>query len=102
MNVNAVPVLLDHTVKKSMLVRRVRAPTTAFVLIYLKDMMAIHTNVYVLTVCTKYIIHHNTVRAGERGTEGVFARFCRVAFFHFIHFVINFVTILMKTMKQLT
>lgn len=50
MNVNAVPVLLDHIAKKSMLAHRVRAPTMAFVLIYHKDMMAIRTSAYARTV----------------------------------------------------
>lgn len=50
MNVNAVPVLLDHIAKKSMLVHRVHVPTMAFALIYLKDTMAIRINVYALTV----------------------------------------------------
>lgn len=55
MNANAVPVLLDHIAKKSMLVRRVRVPTMAFALIYLKDTMAIRTNAYVLTVSLTFI-----------------------------------------------
>lgn len=50
MNVNAVWALVAFTAKKSMLVHRVLAQTMAFVLIYLKDMMAIHTSVYALTV----------------------------------------------------
>lgn len=50
MNVNAVPVLLDHIAKKSMLVHRVHVPTMAFALIYLKDTMEIRINVYALTV----------------------------------------------------
>lgn len=50
MNVNAVWALVAFTAKKSMLVHHCRVPTMAFVLIYLKDMMAIHTSVYALTV----------------------------------------------------
>lgn len=49
-NANAVPVLLDPIVKKSMLVHQAHVQTMAFVLIYLKDMMAIHINVYVRMV----------------------------------------------------
>lgn len=105
MNVNAVPVSLDHIVKKSMLVRRVRAPTTAFVLIYLKDMMAIHTNAYVLTVCiTCTQCYSRRWKKRQRESSiSLFLLFQSSRFlFHFIHFVINFVTILMKTMKKLT
>lgn len=49
-NVNAALALPDHIAKKSMLALQALAPTTEFVWIYLKDTMAIRTNVYVLMV----------------------------------------------------
>lgn len=57
---------------------------------------------YVQNIYNTPITLSSRGRGRKRGTEDDFARFCWVAVFHFIHFVINFVTILMKTMKQLT
>lgn len=50
MNVNAVVVLLDHTVKKSMLVHQVLVRIMEYVLTYRKDMREILINVYALMV----------------------------------------------------
>lgn len=50
MNVNAVVVLLDHTVKKSMLVHQVLVLIMEYVLTYRKGMREILINVYVLMV----------------------------------------------------
>lgn len=59
MNVNAVLDLPVRTAKKSMLVLPVRVQTMAFVLIYLRDMMETHTNVFVRMV-SKYILFYNS------------------------------------------
>lgn len=50
MNVNAVVVLLDHTVKKSMLVLQVLVLIMEYVLTYHKGMRETLINVYVLMV----------------------------------------------------
>ena len=57
MNVNAVPDLLVHIVKKLMHVHHHLAPTMVSVLIYLKDMMATPINVCAHMVSAKYNFH---------------------------------------------
>lgn len=60
MNVNVVVVLLDHTVKKSMLVHQVLVRIMEYVLTYHKDMKEILINVYALMVSVLiYIIFSN-------------------------------------------